>query len=140
MQEGPPAMTPDEAIFARLTATGSATTALVAKRVYPGYVPDTAVLPCIMYERKPDPSQAHNNIDGTLDHARAVYKINCYAEQEKFSDAHAVAKAVEAQMNNYREAFADLTIHNIWYNQTFTDYDGTNKRQRITVEVEIWYT
>ena len=133
-------MTVEEAIFARLTAADSATKPLVAKRVYPAYVPDTAVLPCIMYERKPDGNQTQYNIDTTVDHVRAVYKINCYAAQEAFAAAQAAADAVAADMRNYRAALAGLTIHNIWHNQTYTDYDGTNKRQRVTVEVEVWYT
>jgi len=133
-------MTVEEAIFARLTATGSATLPLVDKRIYPAYVPDTAVLPCIMYERKPDQNQSRENIDGTVDHVRAVYKLNCYAAQEAFPAAQAAADAVTADLRNYRAALAGLTIHSIWHNKTYTDYDGINKRQRVTVELEIWYT
>ena len=133
-------MTVDEAIAARLTAAGSATKPFVAQRIYPAYVPDKVVLPCIMYERKPDQTQSHENIDGTVDHMRAVYKINCYAEKEAFAAAQATADAATTDLRNYRAALAGLTIHNIWHNQTYTDYDGTNKRQRVTVEVEIWYT
>ena len=133
-------MTVEEAIVARLTAAGSATQPLVAKRVYPAYVPDTAVLPCIMYERKPDGNQTQYNIDTTVDHERAVYKINCYAEKEEFPIAQATAAAVTADLQNYRAALTGLTVHNIWHNKTYSDYDGTNKRQRMTVEMEIWYT
>ncbi|MEI2676872.1 MAG: DUF3168 domain-containing protein [Burkholderiaceae bacterium] len=133
-------MTVEEVMFARLTATGSATKAHVATRVYPAYVPDTATLPCIMYERKPDSQQTRNNIDGTIDHIRAVYKLNCYAAQEAFATAQATAEAVAQDLHNYRAALDGVTIHNIWHNQTYTDYDGVNKRQRVTVEVEIWYS
>ena len=133
-------MTVEEAIVAKLTAANSVTKPIVAQRIYPAYVPDTAVLPCIMYERKPDQNQSQENIDGTVDHVRAVYKINCYAAQEAFAAAQATADAVTIDLRNYRAALTGLTIHNIWHNKTYTDYDGTNKRQRVTVEVEIWYT
>ena len=133
-------MTVEEAIVARLTAAGSATKPLVGARIYPAYVPDKVVLPCIMYERKPDGSQTQYNIDTTVDHVRAVYKINCYAEKEEFPTAQATAAAVTADLQNYRAALTGLTIHNIWHNKTYSDYDGTNKRQRMTVEMEIWYT
>ena len=69
-------MTVEEAIFAKLTAANSVTKPVVAQRIYPAYVPDTAVLPCIMYERKPDGNQTQYNIDTTVDHVRAVYKLS----------------------------------------------------------------
>lgn len=133
-------MTVEEAIYARLSHIDSQTYAQVAKRIYPGYVPDTATLPCAMYERRPEGQQTRENIDGAVDHIRAPYRIHCYAAQEDFAHAQATADAVAADLRNYRAALAGLTIHNIWHNKTFSDYDGVNKRQRVTVEVEIWFT
>jgi hypothetical protein len=132
-------MTIDEAICARLTAADSHTFALVAKRVYPGYVPDAAQLPAIMYERKPQAGQTHYNIDGAVDHVRAAYRLHCYAGQEQISVAQAVAGAVVADLDQYRGALPGLTLINTWHNSTDNDYDGVNKRQRVTVEMEFWY-
>jgi len=133
-------MTVEEAIYARLSHGDSQTWAQVASRIYPGYVPDTAVLPCIMYERGKEGQQTRENIDGTVDHIRAPYRIHCYAAQEDYARAQAAADAVVADLRNYRAALAGLTLHAVWHNKTFSDYDGVNKRQRVTVEVEVWYT
>ena len=133
-------MTIDEVIFARLTAVTSQTATLVAQRVYPGYIPDNAVLPAIMYERKRDASATNYNIDGTIDHIRATYRINAYAGQESSSVAQAVAATISADLDQYRAKFTALTLHNTWLNTSYNDYDGANKRQRVTVEMEFWYT
>ena len=133
-------MTIDEAIFARLTAVASQTATLVAQRVYPGYIPDGALLPAIMYERKPHAQQTQYDIDGAIDHIRATYQINCYAAQEHFTSAQAVAAAVTVDLDQYHGRFAGLLLHNIWLNTSYNDYDGVNKRQRVTVEMECWYT
>ena len=132
-------MTIDEVIFARLTAVTSQTAALVAQRVYPGYIPDNAVLPAIMYERKLEANQTNYNIDGAIDHSRATYRIKCYAAQEQISAAQAVAAAVFADLDQYRTPLTGLTLINTWHNSTYNDYDGVNKRQRVTVEMEFWY-
>ncbi len=133
-------MTIDEVIFARLTANGSQTAALVASRIYAGYIPDAAVLPAIMYERKPHGQETKYNIDGVIDHIRAVYQINAYAGQESIAVAQAVAAAVTADLDQYRGPCIGLTLHNTWLNNSYNDYDGVNKRHRVTVELEFWYT
>lgn len=132
-------MSIDEAIFARLAAVERSTYALVGKRIYPGYIPDDATLPAIMYERKMEAEQTQYDIDGTVDHVRAVYRLKCYAAQEQISVAQAVAATVTANLDQYRAPLAGLTLINAWHNTTYSDYDGTNKRQRVTVEMEFWY-
>jgi hypothetical protein len=129
----------EEALFARLTAPDSQTTALVAKRVHPSYIPDDAMLPAIMYERKPDSRQTKYNIDGQIDHVEAAYRIHCFAGQEDIATAQAIAAAVTADLDQYRAALDGITIINGWHNDTWNNYDGTNKRQRVSVEIEFWY-
>ena len=135
-------MTIDEVIFARLTAVTSQTAALVAQRVYPGYIPDNAVLPAIMYERKPEASQTNYNIDGTIDHIRATYRIKCLCRPGTASaSAQAVAAAVIADLDQYRAQFTGSDPPSTpGMNTSYNDYDGVNKRQRVTVEMEFWYT
>lgn len=133
-------MTVDEAIVAKLTDDTSNTHPLIDTRIYPGHVPDTAILPHIMYERKNERDQATYNIDGTLDHARAVYQLHCISNQEDYGGAIAIAEAVRKDLTGHSAALQGVTIHRTWWNRTYGDFDGVNKRHRVTVEIELLYT
>ena len=50
-----------------------------------------------------------------------------------------MAAAVFADLDQYRTPLTGLTLINTWHNSTYNDYDGVNKRQRVTVEMEFWY-
>lgn len=133
-------MTINELIVTRLSRVGAATLTLGCTSLYPSHIPDDAPLPAIMYERKPHALEAKNNIDGTRDHTRTVYKIHAFAGQESYDVANGVAKAATADLENYRGVDGDLVTHNVWFNSEYDEYDGTLKRHRVTVEMEFWYT
>lgn len=128
-----------KAIRARLIANTSATYTQVGTRIYPGRLPDGATLPAIMYKRRKGGVQHIYNIDQTIDHTRAPFEIHCYAGEESYDKATAAAEAVIADLEAFRQAYDDMTIHAVFINDQSDVYDGTNKRQCVTVDIEVWY-
>lgn len=129
----------EQALVARLVRVGGEVKALNAK-IYPGFLPDTTALPAIVYERKPG-NKEDRIITGELDHTQATWKFHCYASQEASLTALTLAHAVRIDLDRYVGAIdSTLTIHYCFLNDQYDNYDGTTKRQRTTVEVDVWYS
>jgi hypothetical protein len=130
----------EEALVARLTRPEASTGPLIANRIFPDYRPDDAELPCIVYERKPG-SEPDYNIDGTLDHVRATWKLHIYTAQDEKKTALEIAPATIRDLNRYAASVdPTLTIHYMYALDQYDAYDGITKTHRVTVEMEVWYT
>ena len=130
----------EEAIYRQLTRTGAQTGPLVGNRIFPDFVPDDAAIPAIVYERRPEAEYDYTCF-GELDHQRPTYNFHCYAGQNDKRTALLLANAIRADLHGYNEAIdATLTVHGCYANDQYDAYEGTTKRHRVTITVEILYS
>lgn len=89
-----------ESLFAKLSASGSATAALAGvgslTRVYPSLAPVAAVAPYVVYQQVSSiPATTHGEAAQT---SHVVVQFSCYAES--FLSAQALREAVIADLDN----------------------------------------
>jgi hypothetical protein len=80
--------------------------ALVAKRIYPDYFPQSEQLPAIAYTLEDDSSQQTQQ--GPSGMREAVYQINVWADTRR--EVMAVAREVRSALDGFRGAFKDIPI------------------------------
>jgi hypothetical protein len=80
--------------------------ALVSKRIFPDFFPQSEQLPAIAYTLEDDSSQ--QTLQGPSGMRAAIYQINIWAETRR--EAMAVARELRLALDGYRGAFKDISI------------------------------
>ncbi len=118
-----------EAIYAELVADAGVTS-LVAKRIFPGQVPEGSAMPAVCYSVISDLPQ--DSLEGGIDRLKnARLQVDCYAKT--YLEAHAVAASVAAviaalsrpDLSCVEEIARDL-------------YDNTAELHRVSTDFGIW--
>lgn len=80
--------------------------ALIAKRIFPDYFPQSEQLPAVAYTLEDDSSQP--TLQGPSGMREAVYRINVRANTRR--EVMAVAREVRSALDGYRGAFKNIPI------------------------------
>lgn len=85
----------------------SAVAEIAGQRIYPGVIPQEIDRPCISYDIGSLPG-----IDGTAPLYSPTVNISCIAREKL--DAHSLAAAVDAKLENLRGEVAGVTLKSMW--------------------------
>lgn len=116
----------ENAIHSRLS-NHSGLSALVAARIYPVVVPQSAAYPCVSYQLITAPRASAMSAD-TGDVA-ARYQLNAWAEG--YASARAVAVQIRAALQRFSGTVEGVVIKGIFIQHELDDYNEATKRWRI---------
>lgn len=121
-----------------LLLTDAAVAALITARVYPISLPQEPTLPAVVYNRIDGAPAQFLSGSGSLKHAR--YQLDCYSTVS-YSQAKAVAAAVNEALDGYRGSYSGGTIKGITVLDDGTDLSEPELEEfRVKLEYSVWYT
>jgi len=109
--------------------------ALVSKRIFPDFFPQSEQLPAIVYTLEDDSSQ--QTLQGPSGMRAAIYQINIWAETRR--GVMAVAREVRAALNGYRGAFKDIPITGAFLDNTSRERDSDTGAFCVSMRFTIHY-
>jgi hypothetical protein len=124
----------DEALVDHLLAQPGLA-ALVAKRIYPDYFPQSEQLPAIAYTLEDESSQ--RTMQGPSGMREAVYHINVWADTRR--DAMAAAREVLVALNGYRGAFKDVPVSGAFLDSMSRERDSDTGAFCVSMRFTIHY-
>ena len=129
----------DESLYAYLS-TYAELVALVGTKVYPLVLPQDVALPAVTYQRISDPPEHAMGTDAAIYHPR--YQINCWANT--YTGVQALAAQVKAALRDYTSSAmggtGGETVHRVFYEGAYGDYDSNAGEYRETLDFIIWYS
>jgi hypothetical protein len=109
--------------------------ALVAKRIYPDYFPQSEQLPAIAYTLEDESSQ--QTLQGPSGMREAVYQINVWADTRR--EVMAVAREVLAALNGYRGSFKDIPVSGTFLDNMSRERDSDTGAFCVSMRFTIHY-
>jgi hypothetical protein len=109
--------------------------ALVSKRIFPDYFPQSEQLPSIAYTLEDDSSQ--QTLQGPSGMRAAIYQINIWAETRR--EAMAVAREVRLALDGYRGAFKDIPIIGAFLDSLSRERDSDTGAYCVSLRFTIHY-
>jgi hypothetical protein len=109
--------------------------ALVIKRIFPDYFPQSEQLPAIAYTLEDDSSQQTQQ--GPSGMREAVYQINIWADTRR--EVMAVAREVRSSLDGYRGAFKDIPITGAFLDSMSRERDSDTGAFCVSMRFTIHY-
>ncbi len=109
--------------------------ALVARRIFPDYFPQSEQLPAIAYTLEDDSSQ--QTLQGPSGMREAIYQINIWADTRR--EVMAVALEVRSALDGYRGAFNDITISGVFLDSLSRERDSDTGAYCVSMRFTIHY-
>jgi hypothetical protein len=109
--------------------------ALVAKRIFPDFFPQSEQLPAIAYTLEDDSSQ--HTLQGPSGMRAAIYQINIWAETRR--EVMAVARELRIALDGYRGAFKDIPILGTFLDSLSRERDSDTGAYCVSMRFTIHY-
>jgi hypothetical protein len=109
--------------------------ALVSKRLFPDYFPQSEQLPAIAYTLEDDSSQQTQQ--GPSGMRAAIYQINIWAETRR--EVMAVAREVRLALDGYRGTFKDIPIVGAFLDSLNRERDSDTGAYCVSMRFTIHY-
>jgi hypothetical protein len=109
--------------------------ALIAKRIFPDYFPQSEQLPAVAYTLEDDSSQP--TLQGPSGMREAVYQINVWADTRR--EVMAVAREVRSALDGYRGAFKDIPILGTFLDSLSRERDSDTGAFCVSMRITIHY-
>ena len=109
--------------------------ALVSKRIFPDYFPQSEQLPAIAYTLEDDSSQQTQQ--GPSGMREAVYQVNIWADTRR--EVMAVAREVRSALDGYQGAFKDIPILGIFLDSLSRERDSDTGAFCVSMRFTIHY-
>ncbi len=109
--------------------------ALVAKRTFPDYFPESEQLPAIAYMLEDESTQ--QTLQGPSGMREVVYQINIWAETRR--EVMAVAREVLVALNGYRGAFKDIPVSGAFLDSMSRERDSDTGAFCVSMRLTIHY-
>ena len=109
--------------------------ALVARRIYPDYIPQDEQLPAIAYTLEDESSRQTQQ--GPSGMREAIYQINIWADTRR--EVMAVAREILVALNGYRGAFKDIPISGAFFDGMSRERDSDTGAFCVSMRFTIHY-
>jgi len=109
--------------------------ALVTKRIFPDFFPQSEQLPAIAYTLEDDSSQ--QTLQGPSGMRAAIYQINIWAETRR--EVMAVAREVRLAIDGHRGAFKDIPIIGAFLDSLSRERDSDTGAYCVSMRFTIHY-
>jgi hypothetical protein len=109
--------------------------ALVARRILPGYFPQSEQMPAIAYSLEDDASQQTQQ--GPSGMRMAIYLINIWADTRR--EVMAVAREVRSALDGYRGAFKDVPVTGAFLDNMARERDSDTEAYCVSMRFTIHY-
>jgi hypothetical protein len=109
--------------------------ALVSRRIFPDYFPQSEQLPAIAYTLEDDSSQ--QTLQGPSGMRAAIYQINIWAETRR--EVMAVARELRLALDGYRGAFKDIPIIGAFLDSLSRERDSDTGAYCVSLRFTIHY-
>jgi hypothetical protein len=109
--------------------------AIIAKRLYPDYFPQSEQLPAIAYTLENDSSQQTQQ--GPSGMREAIYQINIWADCRR--EVMAVAREVRSCLDGYQGAFKDVPITGAFLDGLSRERDSDTGAYCVSMRFTIHY-
>ena len=109
--------------------------ALIAKRIFPDYFPQSEQLPAIAYTLEEDSSQ--QTLQGPSGMRAAIYQVNVWAETRR--EVMAIAREVRSVLDGYRGAFRDIPISGAFLDSLSRERDSDTGAFCVSMRFTIHY-
>jgi hypothetical protein len=109
--------------------------ALVAKRIFPDYFPQSEQLPAIAYTLEDDSSQ--HTLQGPSGMRVAIYQINIWAETRR--KVMAVARELRLALDGYRGDFKNIPIIGAFLDSLSRERDSDTGAYCVSMRFTIHY-
>jgi hypothetical protein len=109
--------------------------ALIAKRIFPDFFPQSEQLPAIAYTLEDDSSQ--QTLQGPSGMRAAIYQINIWADARR--EVMAVARELRLALDGYRGAFKDIPIIGAFLDSLSRERDSDTGAYCVSMRFSIHY-
>jgi len=109
--------------------------ALVSRRIFPDYFPQSEQLPAIAYTLEDESSQ--QTLQGPSGMREVVYQISVWADTRR--EVMAVAREVLVALNGYRGAFKDIPVSGAFLDSMSRERDSDTGAFCVSMRFTIHY-
>jgi hypothetical protein len=109
--------------------------ALIERRIYPDYFPQSEPLPAIAYTLEDDSSQ--QTLQGPSGMRAAIYQINIWADTRR--EVMAVVRELRPALDGYRGAFKDIPITGAFLDNMSRERDSDTGAYCVSMRFTIHY-
>jgi hypothetical protein len=109
--------------------------ALVSKRIFPDFFPQSEQLPAIAYTLEDDSSQ--QTLQGPSGMRAAIYQINIWAETRR--EVMAIARELRIALDGYRGVFKDIPVIGAFLDSLSRERDSDTGASCVSMRFTIHY-